>query len=123
MIFYYAVLRDNVVTELKIVSDSAIRVSPSKVDAGLGSMLLASLYGGLASQYILCSTEKDSRGGVDVGFTYDYTLSAFIPPQDYPSWVFDKETFQWMPPIARPTNGHYYWDEPTISWIEYEQTS
>jgi len=54
-----------------------------------------------------------------IGFTYDATRDAFIPPKIIESFVLDEETCQWEPPVAYPTDGkNYYWDEPTVSWIE-----
>ena len=35
----------------------------------------------------------------------------------YPSWVGDEETMTWAAPISYPTDGDYYWDEPTTSWV------
>jgi len=54
-----------------------------------------------------------------VGFTYDATRDAFIPPQPYPSWVLDEETCLWEAPVARPDDGNMYqWNEETQSWDE-----
>jgi len=35
----------------------------------------------------------------------------------YPSWIGNEETMEWEPPVAFPTEGRYYWDEPTTSWV------
>ena len=60
----------------------------------------------------------------EIGFTYDADRDAFIPPQPYPSWVLDEATCLWVAPIDYPADGgQYEWDEPTTSWIEYEQSS
>lgn len=54
-----------------------------------------------------------------IGYTYDDTLDAFIPPQPYPSWVLDEDTCLWEPPVTYPDDGQpYEWDEPTLSWVE-----
>jgi len=54
-----------------------------------------------------------------VGFTYDATRDAFIPPQPYPSWVLNEDTCQWGAPVAYPDDGKSYdWDEDTLSWDE-----
>jgi hypothetical protein len=54
-----------------------------------------------------------------IGFTYDSTRDAFIPPQPYPSWTLNEDTCQWEAPIAYPTDGLMYsWDEDTTSWVE-----
>jgi hypothetical protein len=54
-----------------------------------------------------------------IGYSYDATRDAFIPPQPYASWVLNEDTCQWDCPVAQPQDGKMYrWDEPTISWIE-----
>lgn len=54
-----------------------------------------------------------------IGYTYDDTLDAFIPPQPYPSWVLDEDTCLWEPPVTYPDDGQpYVWDETTLSWVE-----
>ncbi len=58
-----------------------------------------------------------------IGFTYDADRDAFIPPQPYASWVLDEATCLWEAPSPYPEDGEYFWDEPTTSWIEYEQSS
>jgi hypothetical protein len=57
-----------------------------------------------------------------IGYTYDESRDAFIPPQPYPSFVLIEETCQWDSPIPFPNDGkRYYWDEPTLSWIEINE--
>ena len=56
-----------------------------------------------------------------IGYTYDKTLDAFIPPKPFASWVLDEETCLWNAPVARP-DGQYRWNEDTLSWIEIEST-
>jgi hypothetical protein len=37
----------------------------------------------------------------------------------YPSWVGDIDTMSWQSPVPYPQDDkRYYWDEPTVSWIE-----
>ena len=54
------------------------------------------------------------------GFSYDPVNDWFMPPQPYPSWTFNYETWRWDPPVARVTNlaenEHAYWNEQTQSW-------
>ena len=57
-----------------------------------------------------------------VGFTYDRTKDAFIPPQPFASWVLDEQTCLWNAPVAMPTDGKVYnWDEATKAWVEVTQ--
>ena len=52
-----------------------------------------------------------------VGMFYDSERDAFIAPQPYPSWSLN-DNFDWHAPAPRPTEGFWYWDEPTLTWVE-----
>jgi hypothetical protein len=53
-----------------------------------------------------------------VGFTYDRSRDAFIPPQPFPSWVLNEDTCLWSAPVPYPTDGQQYtWDEATLNWL------
>jgi hypothetical protein len=60
-----------------------------------------------------------------IGYTYDKTRDAFIPPKPFESWLLNDDTCYWIPPVPYPTDGKvYYWDETSLSWIEHNiQTS
>lgn len=52
-----------------------------------------------------------------IGYTYDKTRDAFIPPQPYASWTLNDTTCLWEPPTAKPDDGQsYQWNEETTSW-------
>jgi len=54
-----------------------------------------------------------------IGYTYDAVNDVFISPQPYASWSLD-ENFDWKAPVDYPDDGkEYYWDEQTLSWLEY----
>ena len=54
-----------------------------------------------------------------IGFTYDASRDAFIPPKPYPSWTLVEDTCQWTAPSAMPDDGKMYtWNEDTTSWKE-----
>lgn len=54
-----------------------------------------------------------------IGYTYDSTRDAFIPPQLYPSWTLNETTCLWEPPTERPTgDARYSWNEETQTWDE-----
>jgi len=50
-----------------------------------------------------------------IGFTYDASKDAFVPPQPYPSWTLVEDTCQWKPPVDYPTPDEsetiYEWNE------------
>ena len=59
-----------------------------------------------------------------VGYTYDQTRDAFIPPKPYPSWILNETTCEWDPPVAEPelteeqinNKVNYIWNETTKQW-------
>jgi hypothetical protein len=54
-----------------------------------------------------------------IGYKYDATLDAFIPPQPFTSWALDENTCQWKSPVDYPTDGKIYtWDETIMNWVE-----
>lgn len=53
-----------------------------------------------------------------IGFTYDATKDAFIPPKPYASWTLNEDSCLWEAPVAYPDDGEdYVWDETTTAWV------
>lgn len=54
-----------------------------------------------------------------IGYTYDKTRDAFIPPKPYPSWTLNEDTCLWECPVAYPDDGNMYqWNETDQQWDE-----
>jgi len=60
-----------------------------------------------------------------IGYIYDESKDAFIPPQPYASWTLNETTCLWEAPIAYPDDGNdYTWNESayeadnTTGWDE-----
>jgi hypothetical protein len=53
-----------------------------------------------------------------IGYTYDATRDAFIPPKPFASWTLNEDTCRWDPPVPYPADGMYTWDEETTTWKE-----
>lgn len=54
-----------------------------------------------------------------IGYHYDDTLDVFIAPQPYPSWMHDS-TGEWQPPVPKPTEGLWRWNEANLEWVELD---
>lgn len=53
-----------------------------------------------------------------IGYYYNETLDAFIPPIPYPSWILNEETCLWEPPIPYPDiTKQFIWNEPDKTWV------
>ena len=56
-----------------------------------------------------------------IGYTYNSSKDAFIPPKPYPSWVFNETTCGWDAPVEITDDGKKYtWDESITNWKEVE---
>ena len=85
-------------------------------DEASGIAFLNNLFG--AGVWVQTSYNGNIRKNyAGIGYTYDSSRDAFIPPQPYPSWVLAEKTCQWSAPIPMPTDGVYSWDESTTSWV------
>jgi hypothetical protein len=56
-----------------------------------------------------------------IGYSYDQTRDAFIPPKPFNSWVLNEDTCNWESPVVEPTtqledNQYYSWNESIINW-------
>jgi len=55
-----------------------------------------------------------------VGYTYDASKDAFIPPKPWNSWTLNEDTCQWEAPVAYPDDGKgYIWKEESKTWIVF----
>lgn len=59
---------------------------------------------------------RESESKIGVGWMWDEN-NGFRPPQPYPSWVWDGQT--WQAPVPAP-DGFYYWDERQLMWVEVD---
>lgn len=52
-----------------------------------------------------------------VGYTYDETRDAFIPPKPFNSWILNETSCLWEAPVAYPADGETYtWNEENQNW-------
>ena len=86
-------------------------------------------YGNIREQ-VCKRTSYNTQGGVHsgdgipyrknyagVGYTYDETRDAFIPPKPFDSWTLNETSCLWQAPVAYPTDGEFYnWNEDNQEW-------
>ena len=111
----------NIVERVEVVSNDVATTEQAGVD------FLNNLYG---TNDIWKKTSYNTRGGVHktggtpfrknfagIGFKYDQTRDAFIPPRPYASWVLNETTCLWDPPVVKPDDGQRYtWNEENQTW-------
>lgn len=97
---------DNVVQRVIVVPDA---------EEANGANWCSTLLGGTWVQTSYTGRIRKNFAGV--GYTYDSTRDAFIPPQPYPSWVIEEQSCTWKAPVPMPPGGPWTWDEATQSWV------
>ena len=54
-----------------------------------------------------------------IGYSYDATRDAFIPPKPFNSWLLNEDTCLWDAPTPYPADGKMYrWVEEYLNWQE-----
>ena len=113
---HYAELDENNVVLRVIVVDNKDESTPDGTTVeSIGVAFCQRLFGG---NWVKTSYNGNIRVRyAGIGYKYDQSLDAFIPPQPYPSWVLSPHTIDWEAPVPMPTNGgKYTWNETTQSW-------
>jgi len=116
---HFAKLDENgVVITVNVVNNSDCGDLPFPESEPVGVAFLTEWSGGYTNWKQTSYNANFRKNYAGIGFIYDSTLDAFIPPKPYPSWLLNTETCQWEAPVPYPTDGKYYiWDEATESWV------
>jgi len=113
----------NIVERVEVVSNDIATDEQTGVD------FLNDLY---KTRDVWKQTSYNTKGGVHllggtpfrknyagVGYTYNQTKDAFIPPKPFDSWILNETTCLWEAPVDYPSDGKdYQWDESSTSWKE-----
>ena len=109
---------NNFVTQVIVVHNNDCQIDGvESEDAGI--VFCKSLFG-VATKWKQTSYNGNMRKNyAGIGYTYDATRDAFIPPKPFASWLLNETSCNWEAPTAYPTDNKFYrWDEPTLSWVE-----
>jgi len=109
---HWARVQGGIVTQVIVAEEEYFQ---TYVDDEPGEWIQTS-YNTRAGQHDLGGTplRKNFAG---IGFSYDSTRDAFIPPQPYPSWTLNEDTCLWECPLACPDDGNMYiWNETDQQW-------
>jgi hypothetical protein len=109
---HFAKIEDGVVTNV-LLADQAF------IDTQEGTWVQTSYYtfGGIHTD----GGTPLRKNYAGIGFTYDSSKDAFIPPKPFNSWVLNETTCQWDAPVDYPDDGKsYVWVEDTTNWVLIE---
>lgn len=108
---HYAFLDEN-----NVVTEVIVGIDETELIEGLDP---ETWYGNFRGQVCKRTSYNSSmrKNYAGVGFTYDATLDAFIPPKPFDSWILDEETCIWNAPMPYPADGFtYFWNELELAW-------
>ena len=90
---------NNVVTQVIVVDNKDI-IDPhtGQEDEIIGIAFCKKLFGGNWKQTSYNGNIRFRYAGV--GYSYNATLDAFIPPQPFPSWTLDNDIADWISPLG-----------------------
>jgi len=118
----------NIIERVAVISNDIATTEQAGID------FLNNLYG---TRDVWKQTSYNTSGGehklggtpfrknyAGVGYTYDQSKDAFIPPKPFNSWTLNETTCLWEAPVAYPEltqeqmdNYNYYaWNETTKQW-------
>ena len=114
---HFAEIDNNkVVLRILVVDNNDLLDSEGNESEALG---ITYLKNGFGSDWVQTSYNRTFRKNyAGMGYTYDSTRDAFIPPQEFASWTLNEDTCRWEAPTAMPDDGNsWVWDEDTLQWI------
>jgi hypothetical protein len=129
---HYAVINsDNVVTQVFVGKDENEGVMDweNYYSQGIDGYVLRTSYNTHAGVHYDAETNQPSENQLKafrknyagIGYSYDVTRNAFIPPKPFNSWNLDEESCLWQPPIPLPEDGNVYkWNEEQQAWEQLE---
>jgi hypothetical protein len=111
---------NNTVTEVIVVHNNELLDENGNESEQKGIDFCISLFDGTWIQTSYNASIRKNFAGI--GFTYDAERNAFIPPKPFASWLLNENTCNWYAPVEMVDTGKaQYWDEETLSWIEYPE--
>jgi hypothetical protein len=135
---YYALINsENIVVQVITgIDEDVVQVDTDDTQVGGSALEWETFYASLPqhSGLYCLRTSYNTRGNVHlnggtafrgnfagVGYKYDSDFDAFIPPQPYPSWKLNYDTFVWDPPSTKPQQTSEYdwkWSEINKEWVK-----
>tara|TARA_B100000003_G_scaffold201203_1_gene208998 strand:+ start:310 stop:726 length:417 start_codon:yes stop_codon:yes gene_type:complete len=111
---------NNVVTQVIVVSNDDTSDSNGVETESIGVAFCQKLLGASTNWKQTSYNGNFRVRYAGIGYSYNESLNAFVPPQPYASWTLDNATANWVSPLgAAPTltaeqqaaGSFYTWDE------------
>jgi len=113
---HFAEIDDQSIVQRVVVVTNDVLLDENGVEQeALGVSFCEQLFGGSWKQTSYNSNFR--KNFASLGYSYNSSIDAFVPPKPFDSWVLDTEIAEYVPPVDMPDDGnHYIWNEETTSW-------
>ena len=120
---YFAKLgTGNIVEQVISINNSVITDANGVEQEQLGNDFINKLYNTRDVWKQTSYNNNIRKNYAGIGYTYDQTRDAFIPPKPFNSWILNEDTCRWEAPVALPdTENKYNWNETTTTWDLIEE--
>lgn len=112
---------NNTVIEVIVINNDVLYDENKKEVEQFGIDFCVSLFGGTWLQTSYNANFRKNFAGI--GYTYNAIDDAFIPVKEHKTWILDKNSYTWVPPIPHPSEKNpldkkiYRWDDEIIDWV------
>ena len=107
----------NIVEQVIVVHNSVIKNENGIEQEKLGVDFINKLYNTRDVWKQTSYNNNFRKNYAGIGYQYDQTRDAFIPPKPFNSWILNEDTCRWEAPVAYPTDGKIYkWNETNLTW-------
>jgi len=107
---------NNIVLQVNVVSNNALDASNEEAS---GIAFLTELFDGYSNWKQTSYNGTFRKNFCGIGWHYDLSRDAFIPPKPFNSWILDEDKCIWNAPVEYPQDGNLYkWMEIDTSWVE-----
>ena len=110
---------NNVVTQVIVVGNSDTADVNGVESENIGVAFCQSLLGAETNWKQTSYNGNMRVRYAGIGYSYNASLDAFVPPQPFASWTLDSGVADWVAPLTEPTltdeqraaGSYYTWDE------------
>lgn len=111
----------NIIEQVIVVHNSVIKDENGIEQEKLGVDFINKLYNTRDVWKQTSYNGNFRKNYAGIGYQYDQTRDAFIPPKPFNSWILKEDTCRWEAPVAMPTteledNKYYSWNESIVNW-------
>jgi hypothetical protein len=114
----------NIVEQVISINNSVITDSNGIEQEQLGVDFINKLYNTRDVWKQTSYNNNIRKNFAGIGYQYDQTRDAFIPPKPFNSWILNEDTCLWDCPVAMPeltqeqidNRNYYVWNESILTW-------